>query len=297
MRSKQRKPRWRRVLTFVLVLSSGYVLVCLGLAKMYVSPVRSDPPKLYNFARTTLESGEPIWVSPGLLSGKPKGTTLYVMSHGLTGNIGHWSGLGGPLVARGYDVILTEMCAHGDSPDSTCGFGTKESDIIVDATKWARSKYQKPPRVILVGVSLGGSASWLATEKAPTLFDGIVTEGAFTHLDDVSDNFFDRRLPGGHIIFRPVKYFASEMAGVDPSSVNPIEAAKKWKGKPALVIHCAEDNLMKPAYAQELATASGAELWTIPNAEHANGCAVASQEYFARLVAMAKSKDLSLSQD
>jgi len=290
MQSKPRKPRWRRALTFLLILFSGYLLVCLALAKLYVSPLRSHTPALRLFARTTLQDGEPIWISPGLQTGHPKGTTLYVMSHGLGGGIGHYSDLGNELVAKGYDVVLPEMCAHGDSPDKTSGFGTKESDIIVEATRWARAKYAKSPRVVLVGVSLGGASSWLATEKAPDLFDAIVTEGAFTHLEDVSNNFFDRRIPGGHIIFWPVKFFASKMAGVTPTDVNPIEAAKKWR-KPALIIHCGADNLMKLSYAEDLASASHGDLWIIPKAEHANGCNVDKADYLKRLLALAKIRD------
>jgi pimeloyl-ACP methyl ester carboxylesterase len=262
-------------------------LLCLGLAKLYVSPLRRPPPKLKLFVRTTLPDNEPIWVSPGLASGKPKGNTLYVMVHGLGGSIGHWAGVGGLLVAKGYEVVLPELPAHGDSPDQYCEFGTKESDIIVEATRWARSRYAKPPRVVLVGVSLGGSAAWLATEKAPDLFDAIVTEGAFARLDDVTDNWFDSRIPAGHIIFWPVKVFAAKMVGIDSSTVNPVEAAKKWRGKPALVVHCENDILMKKSYATDLASASGAQLWFIPKAEHAQGCSVDPGDYLTRLIAFA----------
>ncbi len=132
----------------MLVLASGYVLLCVGLAKLYVSPFRTSIPKLKNFSRVVLKDGEPIWISPGLQSGRSHARTLYVMSHGLGGGIGHWSLLGDQLVQKGYDVILTEMPAHGDSPDSVCTFGNKESDIIVEATKWADARYKKRPRVL-----------------------------------------------------------------------------------------------------------------------------------------------------
>ncbi len=150
-----------------------------------------------------------------------------------------------------------------------------------------RAIQEKAARVVLVGVSLGGASSWLATEKAPSLFDAIVTEGCFARLNDVSDNWFDRRIPEGHILFWPVKRFAGEMAGVDPMTINPVEAAARWKGKPALVIHCQEDDLMKESYADDLAHASGAKEWIIPKAAHSQGCALASNEYLKRLLAFA----------
>jgi dienelactone hydrolase len=287
MQSPQRKRRWRRALTFLAVLGCGYLLVCFALAKLYVSPPRQKLPALRLFKRTVLADNEPVWASPGLLAGKPKGHTLYVMVHGYGGGVGHWSDIGSELVVKGHEVVLPELCAHGDSPDACCGFGTKESQIIVDATRWARSRYSTPPRVVLVGVSMGGSAAWLATAKAPDLFDAIVTEGAFTRLDDVADNWFDSRLPAGHLIFWPVKSIASRIAGVDPSTVNPIEAAKQWHVKPALVVHCADDALMKESYARDLARASGANVWVIPGAQHANGASVAKAEYLKRLLALA----------
>jgi pimeloyl-ACP methyl ester carboxylesterase len=268
------------------VLGVGYVSLCFGLAKLYVSPPRSAPPTLSAFRRVTLPSGEPVWISGGLTGEKPKGSTLYVMIHGYRGNIGHFRGLGTTLVEKGNDVMLTELSGHGDSPDARCEFGTKDAETLVEATRWAKSCYAKPPKVVLVGVSMGGAAAWLATEKAPELFDTVVTEGAFAKLDEVTDSWFDRTMPEGHIVFWPVKYFASKLSGIDPSTVNPIEAAAKWKGKPALVIHCEADNLMRESYAKELAKASGAELWLIPGAEHANGCNAAKPEYLAKLLAL-----------
>ena len=286
MRSKPRKPLWRRALTFLLILGSGYLLVCIGLAKLYVSPIRTAPPSLSNFKRVLIPGGEPIWISPGLQSDKSTASTLYVMVHGLGGGVGHWSAMGTKLIAKHFDVLLVELPAHGDSPDSCCTFGVKESDVIVEATRWARAKYAKPPKVVLVGVSLGGSSAWLATQKAPELFDAIVTEGAFARLSDVTNQWFDRKMPEGHIIFWPVTFFASEFSGIDASKVNPVDAARQWK-KPALVIHCDEDNLMKRSYADDLAHASGAEEWIIPKASHAQGCQVAEAEYERRLLAFA----------
>ena len=87
------------------VLGCGYLLVCLGLAKLYVSPPRAKPPALRLFKRTLLDDKEPVWVSPGLLAGKPKGNTLYVMVHGYGGGVGHWSELGNELVAKGYNLV------------------------------------------------------------------------------------------------------------------------------------------------------------------------------------------------
>lgn len=286
MKGKRRISRRRRVLTFLAVLFAGYLLLCLGLAKLYVSPYRIPPPPLRSFTKTMLPDGEPVWASPRLLAGKPAGHTLYVMAHGYGGGIGHWSHVGKQLCEKGNEVVLTEFPAHGDSPDSISGFGPHEAQIVEAATRWARSRYPKPPRVVLVGVSMGGSACWLATAAHPELYDAVVTEGAFARLDETVDRWFGSRISGGAYVFRPVKWFAARMAGVDPLRVNPVEAAEKWKwkGKPALVVHCEDDTLMPRSNADRLAAASGAELWVIPKAEHAQGVSVAEKEYLDRLL-------------
>lgn len=298
MRWKRQRPRCpteagfpvsRRFVLFLLLgISGAYLLACFGLAKLYVSPPRGLPPHPAEFSRIVLPDHEPLWVSPGLSSDKARGKALFVMVHGYRGNVGHFAELGRRLVDQGYEVILTELAGHGDSPDAHCGFGTRESDVVVEATRWGRAKFSKPPRVVLVGVSMGGAAAWLASAKAPELFDAVATEGAFARLDEVTDSWFDRILPQGHVAFWPVKGFASYLSGIDSSKVNPIDAAHAWNGRPALVIHCADDDLMKPSYARDLAEASGARTWTIPNAAHAQGCAIAEDEYLVRLTDLAK---------
>jgi alpha-beta hydrolase superfamily lysophospholipase len=287
MRSKRRNSPFRRILTFLLVLGSGYLLLCFGLAKLYVNPPRSAPPTLKAFKRVTLPSGEPVWVSDGLQAGKPKGKALYILAHGYRGGIAHFNEMGKALIAKGGDVILTELSGHGDSPGASCEFGVKDADVLIEAARWAEARYAKRPRVVVGGVSMGGAAAWLATGKAPELFDAVVTEGAFAKLDEVTDSWFDRTMPEGHVVFWPVKFFASKLTGIDPSTVNPVDAAKKWKGKSALVIHCEADNLMRKSYSQDMAVASGGELWLIQGAEHAQGAEVAKTDYLAKLVALA----------
>lgn len=264
--------------------------MCLGLANLYISPIRRDPPKLKFYKRLSLPSGEPLWASPGLAAGKPKGKTLFVMVHGYGGTVGHYSSIGKALMAKGHDVLLAEMPAHGDSPDGRCGFGPREADLISQETRWARGQYATAPRVVLVGVSMGGSACWLAAGSHPELFDAVVTEGAFARLDETVDRWFDSRLPGGRYVFFPVKSFAARMAGVNPSKINPVEEAAKWKGKPALVIHCEDDALMPEANAKELAEAAGAQLWVIGGSEHAQGAGDAEREYVRRVLQFAASR-------
>ena len=78
------------------------------------------------------------------------------------------------------------------------------------------------------------------------------------------------------------------MTGIDPASIRPIDAAAKWKGKPALVIHGDGDKLIPRGNADRLAQAAGAPLWIVPHCGHAEASSEAREEYIERLEALAK---------
>jgi pimeloyl-ACP methyl ester carboxylesterase len=134
---------------------------------------------------------------------------------------------------------------------------------------------------------MGGAAVWLAAAREPELFDAVAAEDSFAVLDEAVDRWFAMLFPGGKYVFAPVRWFANGMAGIDPSTVRPVDAAQKWRGRPALVIHCSNDLLMDGNHSNRLARAAGCEVWTIDGASHAQGYGDAGSEYLAKLVELA----------
>ena len=55
-------------------------------------------------------------------------------------------------------------------------------------------------------------------------------------------------------------------------------------GRPALVIQAEDDRLIATAHAEQLAKASGATLWVVPKASHAQCSSCAGPEYVSRIV-------------
>lgn len=277
----RRKRRWRRVLYFFLGLFLAYGAVCYYLASQYVRPgIANEGPLPAGFT-----TEKDLWVSDHLSDKK----AVFVLAHGYGGTQSGWSQLAVELTARGYGVVIPAFPGHDDKTGETCGFGIKESQIVVDTVAWIRqqSKIQnQKPKIILLGVSMGGAACWLATEKDPTI-DAIVTEGCFARLQPATDRWFNRKAPGASVYLRPVIWFASNLSGVNPADINPIEAAKKWKGKPCLVIHGENDNLFAAQDGMALAEASGTDLWIVPGASHAHCAEAAPQEYLKRITALA----------
>lgn len=286
--------KWRKRIVYLIGAAGLYLLLCFVLAYRYVHPSGSTPQRPPNAEEITIAGPYgpiPAWSSPGLETGKPKSETVYVLCHGYGGNRESWAQTMEDLEAKGFEVVVPEMPGHGASTDRTVGFGEKESQVVIAAARWAVQRYEgsnQVPKVVAVGVSMGGAACWLASGKEPGLFSAIVTEGAYARLDEASDRWFDMLLPGGHVVLAPVRWFAEAMSGIRTDSIVPVDAAAKWKGRPALVIHCTQDRLMGDSHAKRLAEASGAELWEVPTASHACGYSEAREAYLARLLAFAE---------
>lgn len=249
-----------------------YLAVCFGLAQMYLHPPRTE--EVTGERNRAVTIGEaPAWV---IDAKNPK--AIFVLCHGYGGSRQAWEEVALRLSERGYTSIIPSMPAHGENPDQDVGFGIKESKIASLCAKHARQQHPGLP-VIGVGVSLGGAAVWLASDS----FDGVATEGTFPTMDQATDAFLDSALPFGHITFRPVKWIAEWRSGIPSSSIRPIDKVRKWKGKPALVMHGTGDRLFPLEFGEQISHELGVELWRIEGAAHAYGFDVAGTRYIDKL--------------
>lgn len=269
----------RRVMIWLLVLFGVYVGVCFALAGMYRHPMRSEEFTPPEFGELTI-GRTPVWVI-----GPEKPKASFVMCHGYGGTRFSWVEEAKHLAKRGYRCYLPSMPAHGKSPETEVGFGVTERQVALNVAHEAR-KAGGP--VLGVGVSLGGSAIWLACEKDPHAFDAVCTEGAFGSLSDATDAFLDAALPAGHVVFRPVRWIAEWQSGVKADSIRPIDGAKAFRGKPTLIIHGSEDRLFPLRFGEELAQANGSKMWCVQGGRHAMCYDIVPEEYVDRLDGLAK---------
>lgn len=284
-----RRRRKSRNVVYILAIALGlYLFVCYSAARSYISPlrVRATKPEWVSEVEIPTAAGpDPTWATPGLAAGKG-GPVVFVLAHGYGGSRQTWSDLMRDLPKHGIEAIAPSMPGQDASPDKTVGFSLKESDVILDAVKWVRARYAKPPKVVLMGLSMGGAATWIASAKDPTV-DGVITDSAYARFDEAMNQFFERKLRGGSMLFAPVIWMAKGMTGLQPEKVVPLESAAKWK-KPALVIQGDADTLIVPSHAERLAKASKAQLWIVPGAEHAQCYDADPTAYLDHLVRFAK---------
>ncbi|GEM_PF-669298 len=279
----RRKRRFRRLVYFVVGLFLAYIAVCWYLSGQYLSPPREAAgplPDFDNDAMIETKGGpNPTWVSKNIDSAP----VVFVMAYGNGGVRSSFSDLARDLIAHGYATVVPCMPGQDASPEPRIGFGVTESRTLLDTVRWVRSKRPDHPKVILYGVSMGGAASWLSVVSDPPV-DGIVTESAYAELAPTVEQFFNRSLPGGSVIFRPVVWFAQWRSGRRVVDVVPARPAMLWQGRPALIIQAGDDRLVLPKQGEELAGVTGGEYWLIPGAVHANCYEHDPKAYVGRLV-------------
>ena len=262
---------WIRLVVYFGVLPLLYFGLCWYLASGYVKPPRNVAEWMPSSMRAVIIDHEPhdlvAWASRSLATGEPEHDTVVILVHGYGANRDHWPLLI-ELLEQRAEIVAPAMHGQDASLAEMVGFGPGEAAEIASAARWARAQYEGDVKVVLFGVSLGGSACWLAAGEHPELFDAVVTEGAFATLESASDEFMKSAFRGGSGLMRPVIWFANIQGGIDPSKVRPVDGAKKWSG-PALVIHGTEDAMFGTHNAEKLAAASGADLWLVEGLHHA----------------------------
>lgn len=206
---------------------------------------------------------EPGWATPDW----HEAPVVFVMAHGYGGSREDWSTLLPAMLKEGYGAVVPCMNGQDASPDKTVGFGPKEAQTIVDTVNWLRRERADRPKIILLGISMGGAACWLASEKDASV-DAVISEGAYADFESAMRGWL-ARIPASWLL-GPAVWIATSKTGIDPKKIRPVDAAAKWHGRPALVIQAGDDQLMPLRHAQELSAASGAPLWVVPGASHAH---------------------------
>ena len=188
-----------------------------------------------------------------------KATIVYL--HGVAANKDSGEGVVNRFLGQGYDVIVYDSRAHGESEGDRCTYGYFEKQDLQRVLDQSHSE-----NVILIGHSLGAAVALqaaavdrrvravvaassfsdlrtIATERAPFVFVGSLLTAAFERAE------------------RDGKFTVDQ--------VSPVRVAAAIR-VPVLVIHGALDTETPPAHSQRVyaALAGPKRLLILPNASH-----------------------------
>lgn len=178
------------------------------------------------------------------------GRKTAIVCHGLGAGKANQLLLARDLVINGYNVLIFDFRAHGDSGGQISSIGDRERYDILGAVRWLREKHPDESRKIVgLGVSMGGAALMAAAgDDSPEgrAIDAVAVLSTFDHFSAVADDLTENYLiaPIGWLARHVGVPMASALAGCNLEAFSPALAADRIAPRPIMVIHGRGDALI-----------------------------------------------------
>lgn len=178
---------------------------------------------------------------------------------------------------NGYNMLLPDERAHGESEGKYIGFGNLDRYDCVKWTEYLVERYGEDCEIILHGVSMGGAAVLSASgEELPKQVKGIISDSAFSSVYDQFSKSFTQIFNMPAFPFVPLCSFLGNFkAGYNFKDDCPMELVKKAK-VPILFVQGRADTVVEPEMAEELyeACPTRKQMLKIPDSGHAQSIGV-----------------------
>ncbi|MBI5471486.1 MAG: alpha/beta fold hydrolase [Ignavibacteriae bacterium] len=190
------------------------------------------------------------------------------------------------LTSSGFNCVLYDSRANGESGGINCTFGYFEKDDLSAFIDSAQSRFPDSGPYAVFGNSLGAAVAIQAMERDRRLVCGVV-ESPFANLRDVIHDYFARMfLIRINSIPDRALTFTEKIAHFPIDGVQPAVSAKRVT-QPVMVIHGLEDKHISPSYGKlvfDNLRSREKEWLPIPTGDHYNLRKVGGEEYKRKIV-------------
>jgi len=264
--SKQKRPRWRRILkrviitliAVVVVLVYGvfpwaFALLVTGAKTRPMDRSLTETPADFGaqFKDVEFQTSDGVRISGWLLPSGDKHATI-VYSHGLFRSRRELLKRAVELWKLGYGALLYDSRNHGTSGPARVSLGYNERLDAEAAVHYLLAEAHSTDRLVLFGISMGATAALLAAADTPEVA-AIVSDSSFLSFDDTVDHHVRMFL---HLPAFPfaneLKFFVERRAEFDGSRLDARAAVDRIGARPILFIAAAHDRRMPPEVAQAL---------------------------------------------
>jgi pimeloyl-ACP methyl ester carboxylesterase len=209
-----------------------------------------------------------------------------IIAHGLGASKSDFINLSGFLSSNGFNVLLFDFRAHGESGGKSCSLGLKEQMDITAALDYIISrKNLKNKNIGLYGFSLGGSAGILTASKDLRI-KAIVADTPFSRLYTISADVIKRtyHLPSFPFMQLANVFYRLSFGGWI-GQVAPADVIHLISPRPILLITSDIDQMTPIYHARELIRKAGEpkELWVIDGATHGGTISMDTERYNQKL--------------
>lgn len=290
---------WIILLVIVLVVLCLLVAISTFVGWQLTHPKRKpvdDSPENYSLHRLNVKfpsrTRDVMLDGWYLASPNPKSepeTITVIMSHGYAGTRLEKGlpalALAKALVHAGCHVLMYDFRNSGLSEGTTTTIGLLEKNDVLGAIDWVKINASSPTKIVLLGFSMGGTASLLAAAEDKSI-SGVITDSAFSQLRP----YLEANLPVWsklpRIPFTPlILFILPKLIGVNPHAVDALKAVDAIAPRPVLFIHSKDDSAIPYANSVEMFDRhpNRFELWLTQHADHVGSFQHNSEAYVGRV--------------
>jgi alpha-beta hydrolase superfamily lysophospholipase len=218
------------------------------------------------------------WFIPGV-----KGKGAVVLMHGVRANRLSMVERARFISRAGYSVLLFDFQAHGESSGDHITFGGLESRDAQAAVQFLRENAPHE-KIAVIGVSLGGAASILASP--PLDVDAVVLEMVYPTINEAVSDRLAIKFGGWERLLTPLLLVQLHpRLGIEPNELRPIDKVGQLKS-PKLFIAGSDDRHTTIEESRRLfeAASDPKEFWMIQGAAHVDFHQTGKTEYEHRIL-------------
>jgi fermentation-respiration switch protein FrsA (DUF1100 family) len=245
-----------------------YVMVAVLTYRVKVAPIDDPQSQLgYAFERVTFEATDSVplvgWWIPAQ---RPRrgakdehwGRRTVVVCHGLAANKSNQLILARQYPDEGFNVLIFDFRAHGESGGQLATFGDRERRDVLGAVRYLRTqRADESEKIFGVGASLG-AAALIAAAADPSddgrAIEAVAVYGTFDSLPALT------RTIGQRYFFPPLRQLlihlglplANVQTGAHLSGFAPAELAPRLWPRPILIIHGRRDEIIQFEHGESL---------------------------------------------
>ncbi len=193
-----------------------------------------------------IESFDGLELNAYVLEAPQKSTKVFIAMHGFRNqNFADISGWSIMMHQQGYNVIMPDQRAHGESEGKYTCYGTKEK---YDCRQWidfAIKRYGDDCEIILGGVSMGCSTilMTLGFDDLPPQIKGCIADCGFTSPHDIFTYLFKNSIHLPLAVFNGFSWYTERKKILNLNASSTIEVLKKTD-IPILFVHGTCDKLV-----------------------------------------------------
>ncbi len=187
------------------------------------------------------------------------------------------------LNRAGYNILIFDFRASGQSEGSFITFGSKEQADLEGAVQYLKNRKDiDAERIGVLGFSMGGAVALMKSGDLPEI-KAIVINSTYARFKTVIWNNFQRYFKG--LPFFPMGYFVLWViklrTGIYYPRINPVTYIDRLQARPLMIIHGAHDKRIPLADAVEFHRSAPwlKEFWLVRDADHENTYTINEANY------------------